>query len=100
MKDDEMIAREIMKKITLAPRDIKFVEGVVEISHALHETAEPLEKQTAELTREVTALTAEEEANIMNKMMMRFFRPFIIKLITKEDVELLRELEAGEKKEV
>jgi len=40
-------------------------------------------------------LTAEEEANIMNKMMLRFFRPFFVKLITKEDVELLRELEKG-----
>jgi hypothetical protein len=43
-------------------------------------------------------LTAEEEADIMNKMMMRFFQPFMMKLITKEDVELIRELEAGEKK--
>jgi hypothetical protein len=42
-------------------------------------------------------LTAEQEAEIMNKMMLRFFRPFFMKLITKEDVELLRELERNEK---
>jgi hypothetical protein len=41
-------------------------------------------------------LTSEEEARIMNSVMIRFFRPFFMKLITKEDIEFFRKLEEFE----